>query len=134
MKSLEIKVPTTPESIMVVVLTVFRQVLEIRVIGTCSSFHSPIACTSLIVTSGDTDIVPVFHIKNPLQGGGSLPHLLPLLQSSPALQGPSSSQGSDWPGGCAYDTRSTGLWSCILHMCLHQDGLRPLCCRPSSAV
>jgi hypothetical protein len=44
------KVPATPESIMAVVSTVFRGVLEIRVIRTCSSFHSPIACTSLIVT------------------------------------------------------------------------------------
>jgi hypothetical protein len=35
-------------------------------IGTRSSFHSLIACTSLTVTLEDTDVIPVFHIKNPL--------------------------------------------------------------------
>jgi hypothetical protein len=34
MKSLEIKVPAAPESTTVVVLMIFRQVLEISVIGT----------------------------------------------------------------------------------------------------
>jgi hypothetical protein len=63
MKSLDIKVPAALESTMAVVLTVFRRFLEIRVIGTCSSFRSPIACTSLTVTLEDTDVIPVFYIK-----------------------------------------------------------------------
>jgi hypothetical protein len=63
MKSLEIKVPAAPESTTAVVSTVFRRVLEIRVIRTHSSFRSPIACTSLTVTLEDTDVIPVFHIK-----------------------------------------------------------------------
>jgi hypothetical protein len=75
------KVLAALESIMVVVSTVFRRVLEISVIGMHSSFHSPIACTSLTVTSEDTDLIPVFHIKNPLQASGSQ-LLHPLLQCS----------------------------------------------------
>jgi hypothetical protein len=91
MKSSEIKVPAAPESTTVVVLMVFRQVLEINVIGMQSSFRSPTACTSCIVTLEDTDIIPVFHIKNPQQGNGFQPCLLLLLLSFPGVLEPSSS-------------------------------------------
>jgi hypothetical protein len=63
-KDSEMNVPDAPESMTAVVSTVFRHVLEMRVMEMHNSFRSPTFHTSLISSRG-TDIDPVLHSKNP---------------------------------------------------------------------